>query len=109
MVANSDELVWHDDGHRLWLEMNRDSLVVLSVFCPNPDGACHNRHGKCVVVEHLDRYGLECHVGQCPPDEHMIVAWSVQGDMDDPDDSQVWIISTTDSLFSAWRSTQIEG
>lgn len=104
----SNELVWHDDGHSLWLELNRDNVVVLSTFCPGPAAQCRNRHDRCVVTEHIDRYGLECHVGQCPPAEHLKVAWSLQGDIDDPDESQVWVISTTDSLFAAWSSTQYD-
>lgn len=108
MTARTDDVVWHDDGHRLWLELNRDSVVVLSVFCPGPDAKCRNRHNRCVVTEQIDRYGLECHVGQCPPDEHLSIAWSLKGDIDDPDESQVWVISTTDSLFASWRSTQTE-
>lgn len=103
------DLVWHDDGHSLWLELHRDSVVVLSVFCPGPAKECRDRYGACVVAGHIDRYGLECHVGQCPPAEHLPIAWSLQGDIDDPDESQVWVISTTDSLFASWRATQMEG
>lgn len=106
MNTAADQLVWNDDGHRLWLELNREHLVVLSVFCPGPDAMCRDRHGTCVVTQFVERYGLECHVGQCPPDEHLVVAWTLQGDIDDPDASQVWLISTSDSLYASWRSAQ---
>ena len=106
MNTGVDDLVWNDDGHRLWLELNRDSVVVLSVFCPGPDAACRDRHGRCVVTQFVERYGLECHVGQCPPEEHLVVAWTLQGDLDDIDESQVWLISTNDSLYASWRSAQ---
>lgn len=106
MNVDTAELVWHDDGHRLWLELQRDSIVVLSTFCPGPEAVCRDRHGHCVVTQFVDRYGLECHVGQCAPDEMLTVAWSLQGDIDDPDESQVWVISTTDSLYASWRSAQ---
>jgi len=101
----SDSLVWNDDGHELWLEINRHELVVLSVKCPGgPD--CHDRRGECLVRWFVDRFGLECHVGVCTPQEVIKVAWAIAGDKDDRDESQVWIISVEDDLFAAWRSTQ---
>lgn len=103
---NRSELVWHDDGHRLWLELNRDRVDVVSVICPGPEAGCRDRRGDCVVQSFVDRYGLECHVGQCAPEEVLTVAWTVQGDIDDPDESQVWVISVTDSVYASWRSTQ---
>lgn len=106
MTTKTGELVWHDDGHRLWLQLNRDTVVVMTVFCPGPDAKCRDRHNRCVVTEHIDRYGLECHVGQCPPEEYLVIAWTLQGDIDDPDESQVWVIGVSDSLFASWRSAQ---
>ena len=103
---NPNEFVWHDDGHRLWLELNRDSITVLSTFCPGEEARCRDRRGNCVVQQFVDRYGLECHVGQCPPDEQLVIAWTLQGELDDLDESQVWVISTTDSLWASWRSSQ---
>lgn len=106
-MSDPHELVWHDDGHALWLELNKAELSVLTVSCPNDgDGECRNRTGQCIVKWFIDRFGLECHVGVCRPEEHLTVAWAVVGDKDDFDDSQVWVISRTDDLFAAWRSTQ---
>jgi len=105
MPSGTDSLVWHDDGHELWLELNRHELVVLSVRCPG-SGECSDRHGNCVVRWFVDRFGLECHVGVCVPAERIQVAWALVGDMDDKDESQVWVISVDDDLYAAWRSTQ---
>lgn len=102
--SNLNDLVWHDDGHKLWLELRRDELVVLSVTCPREE--CVNKHGICVVDEFVKRYGLECHVGQCAPVETLQIAWSINGHMDDMDDCQVWVISISDPLFASWRSAQ---
>jgi len=103
--ATDNSLVWHDDGHELWLELNRHELVVLSVSCPG-SGECADRRGNCVVRWFVDRFGLECHVGVCVPAERVQVAWALVGDPDDKDESQVWIISVNDDLFAAWRSVQ---
>ena len=103
----SSELVWHDDGHQLTLELVRDELSVLSVFCPVGATDCTDRDGRCVVETFVHRYGLECHVGQCAPAEEITVAWSLNGHIDDLDESQVWVISVTDPLFASWRSAQL--
>ena len=36
----------------------------------------------------------------------MNVAWSLVGDADDKDESQVWVISVNDDVYAAWRSAQ---
>jgi hypothetical protein len=100
----NDELVWHDDGHSLWLELNRNELVVLSVMCPGGE-ECRDSKGRCVVEWFINRFGLECHVGVSVPEEHLRVAWSIVGDIDDKDESQVWVISVSDDLYAAWRSS----
>lgn len=104
-MTETDSLVWHDDGHELWLELNRNELVVLSVKCPGTN-ECADRHGNCVVQWFMDRFGLECHVGVCVPTEKLQVAWALIGDIDEKDESQVWVISVDDDLYAAWRSIQ---
>jgi hypothetical protein len=103
--ASTDDLVWHDDGHTLWLELNRSELMVLSVLCPGGE-ECADSRGRCVVEWFINRFGLECHVGVCVPEEQVRIAWAIVGDKDEKDESQVWVISVTDDLYAAWRSTQ---
>jgi hypothetical protein len=40
------------------------------------------------------------------PEEQVRIAWAIVGDKDEKDESQVWVISVTDDLYAAWRSTQ---
>jgi hypothetical protein len=104
----TDEVRWHDDGHRFTLELNRSDVVVTSVFCPHsndPSKPCRHRSIGCLVEWFLHRFGLECHVGVCPPAEELQVAWALIGDQYDLDAAQVWVISTTDDIFAAWATT----
>ena len=104
-----DTTVWHDDGHIIWLELNKSELLVLGVNCPSSEmepGACqHTRHG-CIVEYFLMRYGLECNVGVCEPSGEVLVAWALIGDGYDLDECQCWVIPTTDDVFSMWAATQ---
>lgn len=99
----SADLVWHDDGHVLVLELVRADLRVLQVECPG--GECASDEG-CVVSWFAHRYGLECNVGQCAPEAQMRVAWALVGDRRDLDAAQVWVIPTADPVFSAWSAAQ---
>jgi hypothetical protein len=102
-------LRWHEDGHELWLQLVRDELTIATVICPNvnnPDGDCHTRQASCLVTHFLDRFGLECNVGVCAPEERLEVAWTVVGDKDDLDLAQVWIIPLTDDIYASWRAEQ---
>lgn len=102
-----DEIVWHNDGHRLHLQINRNELVVSSVTCPGGDDRqCAIGKTDCIVQHFVDIYGLECNVGICDATSEMTVAWSAVGDMEDLDLCQVWIIPIDDEAFSAWLITQ---
>jgi hypothetical protein len=100
-------MMWHDDGHEVWLELNRSELSVLGVKCPDhsTDATCRPR-GTCVVDYFVTVYGLEVNVGTCEPAGTIPVAWSLIGDAYDLDTCQVWIIPTTDDVFAAWATTQ---
>lgn len=109
MIASSD-VVWHDDGHIVVLQLNQSELVIQTVMCPNgPDGLCKHYDVGCLVSWFLTRYGLECHVGVAPPEEEMRVAWSFAGSEYDLDASQVWVMSVRDDFYSAWAASQRAG
>lgn len=102
-----DEIVWHNDNHRLLLQINRNELVVSSVICPNGDDRpCCIGKTECIVKHFLELYGLECNVGICSATPEMTVAWSVVGDLEDLELCQVWVIPIDDEAFSAWLVTQ---
>lgn len=108
MTMLDGEVRWHDDGHRLALELNRSELVVTTVVCPKdgvPDAPCQHPRWGCVVDYFVSRFGLECHVGVCVPSDEIRVAWALVGDQVDLDAAQVWVISTSDDIFAAWADT----
>lgn len=100
------ELVWHDDGHVLVLELHKSELVVVTTMCPNAEGACKHGDVGCIVSYFVRHYGLDVHIGVCPPEPEMRVAWALQGNPSHIDECQVILTSTTDSLWEAWRTAQ---
>ena len=100
-----DALRWHDDGHQLWLQLVRNELSIATVMCPD-EGSCRVRQAECVVRFFLDRFGLECNVGVCAPEEYLNIAWALVGDPDELDLAQVWIIPTSDDVYASWRAAQ---
>lgn len=102
------EAIWHDDGHVLHLRLERSVLVVDAVVCPHGVDAerpCAQGNG-CVVEWFVGVYGLDCHVGVCPPRPALEVAWTLVGEPGDLDAAQVWVISTDDEAFAAWLTSQ---
>ena len=104
MSTINDEIVWHNDGHTIMLELNRAEVKVLYVSCPE-EGPCQHLTYGCMVRFFLSRFGLECNVGVAPPAEEMSIAWSMHGDSHDLEAAQIWIIPTSDEAFSAWLFT----
>ena len=97
--------VWHNDGHVMYLELNRAEVLVTMVTCPG-EGACQHERLGCIVQYFITRFGLDCNVGVCPPTAEMPIAWMISGDPYDVDACQVWVIPTTDEAFAAWLITQ---
>lgn len=101
----TDEIVWHADGHVVHLELNKAELNVVTVTCPKT-GECEHEETSCIVAWFLTRFGLDCHVGVCPPEAEMSIAWALSGDRRDLDAAQVWVISTADDMWQAWSTQQ---
>ncbi len=97
-------MVWHKDGHIIHLQLNKENLVITHVTCPG--GECAHKVG-CVVEWFIRRFGLDCNVGVCAPEENMEIAWCLIGDETDLDLSQVWVIPVKDEAFAAWLVTQV--
>jgi hypothetical protein len=104
--VSTDTVMWHDDGHVIWLELNKAEVVVTTVICPAKDSEAPCRHHKvgCLVQYFVNRYGLDCNVGVCPASDQLRIAWAFYGDVDDLDAAQVWIVPVDDDVFSAWAS-----
>ena len=110
MSDQVDDVVWHKDGHQLYVQLNRSELSVLMTLCPgHADRECRVGKFDCIVEWFVSRYGLDCNVGVSEVSSEMEIAWSVQGDTDDADLCQVWIIPTKDEAFAAWLETQQVG
>jgi hypothetical protein len=105
-VARTQEIeqVWHNDGHRIILRINRAELEVLEVICPHETGSgpCKDRKNECVVRLFIYRFGMDCNGGVCPPSQELPICWTISGDIDDMDSSQVWFMPLTDEIFTAW-------
>jgi hypothetical protein len=104
-MSKHEELqqVWHNDGHKIELRINKAELEVLSTLCPHEDSAaCKNMAGDCVVTWFINRFGMECNGGICPPVEFLDISWTIVGDINNFDSCQVWFMPLTDDIFSAW-------
>lgn len=102
-----DVTVWHQDGHRIQLQLHRNELSIQMVLCPgDEDRACQVGKFGCIVEWFLTVYGLDCNVGISEVASEMEIAWAVQGDTDDADLCQVWVIPTNDEAFAAWLAFQ---
>lgn len=103
------EMVWHKDGHVIYLQLNKSEVAISMVHCPgNEERECNVGKFNCIVKYFVEMYGLDCNVGSCECAPEIEVAWCAVGDFDDPEQSQVWIIPIEDEAFSAWLVTQPE-
>ena len=103
------EMSWHNDGHAFSLEIQRETIRITEIRCPNEDdanAACAHRTVGCLVRWFLSNYGLDCNVGVSPAAPEIPIAWSLQGDGHELDLTQIWIIPTTDALFASWLNLQ---
>ena len=110
-MTNTDtHMVWHNDGHVIYMQINKSSLEILSVKCPHDgdrDAPCFHFDAPCVVKWFVETFGLECDVGVCKPAPELPVAWTFVGEQHkDLVSCQVWVIPTEDEAFSAWMVTQ---
>ena len=107
---NPSEMIWHDDGNSVVLQINKSEVKILAVVCPHKDNdsaPCSHPDAKCVVDWFVSRYGLDCNVGVCEPQPVLNVAWSYVGDLHrEIDAGQVWIIPKNDEAFAAWLISQ---
>ena len=104
----SIEQIWHCDDHELLLRINRSDLEILSVLCPHETGGqCKNRNSECVVSAHVLRYGMDCNSGVCLAHSNMKICWTLIGDIDDMDSSQLWFFPIEDEVFQAWMVANV--
>lgn len=95
---------WNNDGHTITLRINRSELEILETTCPGTE-QCQSRTG-CVVQHFIGRYGFECNIGACPPEEVMEICWALVGDDWDLDAAQLWFVPIKDEVFYAWMQTR---
>jgi hypothetical protein len=109
MVTTTEEMVWYNDGHLVYLTINRSEVVISHIHCPGgEERACQKGRFECIVKYFLETYGLECNVGTCECAPSLELAWAAIGDFDDAEQCQVWVIPTSDEAFAAWLITQTD-
>lgn len=105
-----ESMEWHDDGHVIHFQLNRNELKILQTDCPHTDAEkkpCHHPDAPCVVRYFMERYGLDCNVGVCVPSGELRIAWSYVGESHkEIENGQVWVIPIDDEAFAAWLITQ---
>lgn len=110
MSMNTAEMIWHDDNHRLVLQIIKSELKILLTICPHKDeetAPCRHPDAACIVEWFISRYGFDCNVGVCSPMPELEIAWSFVGDMHrEIEAGQVWIIPKNDEAFAAWLISQ---
>ena len=103
--ATEADMIWHNDGHSLWLRINRADLEILEIKCPGGD-ECGSKNG-CVVKWFIGIYGFDCNIGTSAPEEHLEICWALVGDADSVDTSQLWFVPVKDEVFYAWMTSRI--
>jgi len=107
MNTETQEMIWHKDGHSISLTLHRNEVVIKSVHCPScEERKCRVGRFECIVKYFLETYGLDCNVGTCECASVLQLAWSALGDFEDPEGCQVWVIPVDDEAFAAWLITQ---
>jgi hypothetical protein len=106
-ISQNKEMMWHNDGHILELQINKAELEVLSIHCPHEegDGECHDPYNGCMIKFFIRRYGLECNAGSCPATPQMTICWTLIGDKRNIEDCQLWFMPLNDDVFAAWLNT----
>lgn len=107
-MTNIQEMVWHNDGHKIELKIVRSELEIVSITCPNEEtGQCYVEDYGCAVRWFGDRFGMECNVGSCPAAQSIQICWTLNGSRRDLDDAQLWFMPVTDEVFNAWFVSKV--
>jgi len=112
-VGANTEMEWHNDGHTVVLRLNKAQLEVVEVNCPSDNGGPCASDGRsstssdglgCLVQYFIQRFGMDCNIGVCAPEETMAICWTILGDVHDPDAAQLWFVPVNDEVFYAWMT-----
>lgn len=106
-MAQNKEMIWHNDGHAIYVRINKSELEIDSVYCPNKEtSACLTEHYGCAVTWFINRYGFDCNAGSCPAAESIKICWTLGGDQRDLEECQLWFMPLTDETFQAWLTSR---
>lgn len=98
-----EEMMWHNDGHKLILKLVKSEIEIESVYCPHGnESECFINDYGCAVRWFADRFGMECNVGSCYVDKSLDICWTLVGNTRDMESCQVWFMPLADEVFSAW-------
>ncbi|CAB4155367.1 hypothetical protein UFOVP658_4 [uncultured Caudovirales phage] len=97
---------WHNDGHKITLQINRAEIEVLHIECPGGESECITEDYGCIVRWFIERFGMECNAGSCAPEEVLEICWTIVGNKRNIDAAQVWFMPMKDDVFAAWMISQ---
>lgn len=105
---SDSEMMWHNDGHKISLQINKSELEITDIHCPAEDDSakCYMDGIGCVVTWFLNRYGMECNAGKCPSASELEFCWTIVGDHRNIEAAQVWFMPLTDVMFNAWLTSE---
>lgn len=111
-LIHDSEMLWHNDGHKIFLRIIKSELEVYDISCPHissANAACYSSRYGCAVKHFIHRFGMDCNVGSCMANEVLDICWSLVGDINDLDESQLWFVPLNDEVFHAWMQTRMGG
>ena len=83
-------MVWHNDGHKIYLRIERSEVVIVRTESPNKEeSACRLPSGECAVQYFVDLYGLDCNAGSCDAAQSLQICWTLGGNTYDLDACQL--------------------
>ena len=104
------EADWIEDGHKVVINWDGDTISIKRVDCPFDDGGavCNRRKDFCVVSRFLGVYGPELNIGTADVDGLMEIAWvGIPGDSDLDDElAAIWVIPVNDANFQEMRQSR---
>lgn len=100
-------LTWHRDGHFVEMSLSGPELLAVPEECPYQvvyDANC-KAGGKCLFEYYVGVYGMDLNVGSTELSPRIEFAWALQGNPDDLDSAQLWIIPVDDPTFGPWLAS----
>lgn len=101
---------WVEDGHKVHVVWDADSLSVQQVDCPfeGSSAFCNRKRNYCVVQRFIGVFGAEVNVGRTVVNGPIEIAWiGMNGDSDIDDElSGIWITPINDPDYIIFKRAE---